>query len=228
MDLKILILICLLLKNGMCSAQNTTVIFTPMFGNKCFEQGKKYNMPGSDSIEITVLKFYISNIELQQNGQTVWKQDNSYHLIDGGQKNTMSIALENQSHMEFNQIRFNIGIDSITNHAGAMGGDLDPTLGMYWTWQNGYINFKLEGISPACMTRNNEFQYHIGGYSYPYNTLQEITIPVGDMQKINIDIAIEKILSGINFSKQHHIMSPCNEAVIISKQIAGAFTLKRK
>lgn len=228
MKLKIFILLCLLLKNGITSAQNTLVTFIPVFENIPLEPGKKYDSPEGDSIEISVLKFYISNITLLKNETLVWKENNSFHLIDAGQEKTMSVALKHPTAITFNQIKFNIGIDSITNNAGAIGGDLDPTLGMYWTWQNGYINFKLEGRSPVCMTRNNEFQYHIGGYSYPYNTLREITIPVEDMEKINIDIAIEKILSGINFSKQAHIMSPCDEAVIISKQIAGAFTLKRK
>ena len=76
------------------------------------------------------------------------------------------------------KIKFNLGIDSLTNVSGVMGGDLDPTKGMYWTWQSGYINFKMEGSSAVCPTRNHEFQFHIGGYQDPFYAMQTLELEV--------------------------------------------------
>ena len=60
------------------------------------------------------------------------------------------------------RIYFQIGIDSLTNVSGDLDGDLDPALGMYWAWNSGYINMKLEGKSSSCKSVKKEFQFHIG------------------------------------------------------------------
>lgn len=124
---------------------------------------------------------------------------------------------------DFNAIRFNIGIDSVTNSGGVKGGDLDPTKNMYWTWQSGYINFKLEGKSKVCKTRNNVFQFHIGGYSYPNNSLQIVTIPVNHSASININFDLEKLLSGVGLQTTNEIMSPNAKAMQVAKLYKTVF-----
>jgi hypothetical protein len=66
-------------------------------------------------------------------------------LIDFDENDSNALCLEIPDDIEFDAIQFNLGLDSLTNVSGALGGDLDPTKGMYWTWQNGYVNFKLQG-----------------------------------------------------------------------------------
>ena len=124
-------------------------------------------------------------------------------------------------------IKFNIGIDSITNYGGAMGGDLDPTKGMYWTWQNGYINFKLEGKSNLIGANNNEFTFHLGGYQNTFSTLQTLQFPVQYLSGIQINIAIDKLINEIDLSKQNHIMSPSKEAVILSNKLPAIFSISK-
>jgi hypothetical protein len=45
------------------------------------------------------------------------------------------LSFDLPTYLKYDQIQFQLGIDSLTNVSGAMGGDLDPTKGMYWTWQ---------------------------------------------------------------------------------------------
>jgi hypothetical protein len=106
-----------------------------------------------------------------------------------------------------------------------MGGNLDPTKGMYWAWHSGYINFKLEGTSAHCKTRNNEFQFHLGGYQQPNYCLQTISFPINNESKINLKLDVQQILQQIDLTKTNHIMSPSAEAVLISKIVAHAFTI---
>ncbi|MFZ1705849.1 MAG: MbnP family protein [Saprospiraceae bacterium] len=176
-------------------------------------------------IQIMVLKFYISNIQFLQKGKVVLQEKNSFHLVDLEAKSTKVILLKNENKMAFDELRFNLGIDSTTNVSGAMGGDLDPTKGMYWTWQSGYINFKLEGSSPICNTRNNEFQFHLGGYKKPHYCLQMISLPVQKTQNIQLNLDIQKILSPIDLTILNQIMSPSEEAVSMSIMAANAFTI---
>ena len=57
-----------------------------------------------------------------------------------------------------------------------MGGDLDPTKGMYWAWQSGYINFKMEGSCSQCLATKNNFEFHLGGYQQPFYAMQTIEL----------------------------------------------------
>ena len=107
-----------------------------------------------------------------------------------------------------------------------MGGDLDPTKGMYWAWQSGYINFKLEGTSDACKSRNHEFQFHVGGYQQPFYCLKSLTFAVKQAQLMTINLDVKKILDNLDLKTHHHIMSPNKEAVILAQKISEAFSCK--
>lgn len=180
-------------------------------------------LKNGDSVLIETLRFYISTVELLQGGKIVAKDKSTAHLIDAAERKTHHFFVNLPQNVSYNQIKFNLGIDSLTNVSGAMGDDLDPTKGMYWTWQSGYINFKLEGKNPRCKTRNNEFQLHLGGYAFPYNALQTIVLDIKDNQII---FDIEKLLNLIDYTQKPNIMSPCKEAVEMSKKIAKTFLSK--
>ena len=212
------------------SAQNgetLTLQFNPVFGKEALVLSKSYfSKNNNDSIQFDVLRFYISGIELLLNGKTVWKELNSFHMVDASVISSLSINLNTSSKLVFDKLKFNMGIDSTTNVAGALGGDLDPTKGMYWTWQSGYINFKLEGKSKVCNTRNNEFTFHLGGYQYPYNTLQSVDLNANNSNELSIIINAEEMISKIDLRKQNHIMSPGKEAVLLSNELTGIFSVQ--
>jgi len=179
-----------------------------------------------DSIEISSIRFYCSNIQFLKDGKKIWEEKSSYHLIDIAKDNSCKLNLSIPQNLIYDEVRFNLGIDSLTNEMGAMGGDLDPTKGMYWAWNSGYINFKLEGKSNKCKTRNNEFQFHIGGYIYPCNALQTIKLPINNTEKINVNLDIAKFLSSINLVEENHIMSPSSKALLMAQNIAKSFSVK--
>lgn len=184
-----------------------------------------YPIHQNDSFRLEQVKFYLAGIELWRDNKMVWVEPNSFHLIDVTHPESMKINLSHFNSIKFNKLKFIIGIDSATNTAGAMGGDLDPTKGMYWTWQSGYINFKVEGTSNRCNTRNNKFKFHIGGYRYPYTTAQNILLPVEFNSDIHLVLNIDQLLERIFAEGEFEIMSPCFEAVRISQQIATLFTI---
>ena len=67
-----------------------------------------------------------------------------------------------------------------SNVAGAIGGTLDPINGMYWAWNSGYVNFKIEGTSTLSNARKNAFKFHLGGYQHPYNSYRAVLIKIDD------------------------------------------------
>ena len=209
------------------SLKKITVAFHPMFGMHELNFNDSYfPLNSKDSIQIETLKFYISDIELIENNNVVWHQENSFHLIDIENLNTKSFEINIPSEISYTRIRFNLGIDSITNISGALGGDLDPTKGMYWTWQSGYINLKFEGKSNRCNNPKNEFQFHLGGYQYPYNCLQKINLAIENKTQIIIEMDLLKFAEKTELSKQHHIMSPSDDAVRLSQLFSTIFKVK--
>lgn len=178
-----------------------------------------------DKTTIEVFRCYIAHFELWNNNQLVWKEKNSFHLLDAEIKNSLSFPLDIPPSLDYNQIKFQLGIDSTTNVSGAFGGDLDPTKGMFWAWNTGYINFKLEGTNPICPTRKNRFQFHLGGYAAPFQSVQLIELPITNQNKITIPIQLNLFLEKINLAQQNSMMTPGVETVELSKIAQQIFTI---
>lgn len=202
--------------------------FKPTFNNNAIKMDDAvYYISNNDTIHITKLKFYISAIKFYYNNKLVFAEKNSYHLIDISDSNTLQLNISKVNNIKFNSLKFNLGIDSLTNTKGALGGDLDPTKGMYWTWHSGYINFKLEGTSNVCKTRNNAFEFHLGGFSAPYNSLQTIQLNLQNQSSVTVLVDVSKFLSQINLSKTNAIMTPSKEALELSKAAAKMFSIQQ-
>jgi hypothetical protein len=201
---------------------------TPTFGASAFHLADSaFTASDSSDLRITELKFYLSNIQLLQKGKVVMEEKASFHLLDASYINSLTILMDDKQPVKFDELKFNLGIDSVTSVSGVLGGDLDPTKGMYWAWQSGYINFKLEGTSPLCKTRNNEFQFHLGGYQPPNNCLQTVRFPISNANNIHLKLDVQNVLKQIDLMKSNQIMSPSAEAVRLSKIIANSFTLSQ-
>ncbi|HPH91802.1 MAG TPA: hypothetical protein PLZ68_13315, partial [Ferruginibacter sp.] len=215
----IILLICFD-QTGYAQKEAVSIRFRPVFDSLPIETDKKYPYK-NDSIEISVIRFYVSNISFYQNNQLVAELEKKNHLVDIENPASQLIQHIGEKKIQYNSIHFSIGVDSLTNVSGAMGGDLDPVNGMYWTWQSGYINFKLEGKTKLCPARKNQFTYHIGGYEYPYNTLQQVELPVVHNNDIMIDIDIRQLLNQLQLNEVYEVMSPGEKAMVIAKNISS-------
>ena len=220
------LLICLIGVSTISFSQinEINILLCPSYGSKNLDlKDSVFSSNDSSHLKIEVLKFYISKIKLMNDGKIVFEESNSFHLVDAAKSSSLIIPLKNKQIVDFDELVFSLGIDSITNVSGAMGGDLDPTSGMFWTWQSGYINFKLEGKSNFCNTPKNEFQFHLGGYSQPNCAMQNLNFKVKSSKAIKLNLDIQKLLMQIDLASVNHIMSPRTEAVMLSRIVANAF-----
>ena len=179
---------------------------------------------GSKS-EITLQKFkcYLSNFSLFDTNNHVHNLHQLPLLIDASSQPKTNSFNTDSVNFKPNYLNFYLGIDSATNVSANMDGTLDPLNGMYWTWQSGYINLKLEGSSTHCPTRKNEFKYHLGGYQSPNTTLQKIHIPLSNAPHQTIQIELKHFLDQIDFVNTPIIMSPGPEAKKLSIQAKKLF-----
>jgi hypothetical protein len=208
-----------------CSAQITVL---PVFGDKPIMEDTWFVSKNGDSIQFDNIRFYLSDIQLEMDDKTVITDSVKAHLVDVFEPNTFQIAFPKVDSKHVKTLRFNIGIDSLTNVSGALSGDLDPQRGMYWAWQSGYINLKIEGKSPQSKNRKNVFQYHIGGYLPPFYALKHVKLPIlgiyteGSLLKINF----AKFFDAIHIASQNSIMMPCREAVQLADLSVQMFSIQ--
>lgn len=174
---------------------------------------KSYKNNHVENFRINKLQFYISNLKFYYQKKEVLEYHKDYILVD--LENESSLKISVPSKLLFDQIRFNLGIDEETNRSGAKGDDLDPVHGMYWTWNSGYINFKIEGLYDD----DNEFLFHLGGFMKPYNTLQKIKINISKENRNKLVLNFDTFFNSLDFNI-NKILSPGKDAVKSSNLLA--------
>ena len=201
--------------NSQSKNDSLAVNFHLEFNKLPLELNRKYISKAKDTLSIETFRCYISNIQIQYDDNSVFTQKESYHLLDLENPNSFQIPITKKSDKLISKITFNIGIDSLTNTSGAMAGDLDPIKGMYWAWQSGYINMKIEGKSSSCKTRNNEFQFHLGGYMKPNYAMRkvELNFNKNSNDNVNIGIDLRDFFLNIHLSQTNNVMIPGKAAM---------------
>ena len=189
--------------------------FVPTIGGAEISLDKEYLLKELGKVTFTKLKFYFGLA-----GDTSSK---SYFLIDLKKKSSCLVEFPLQKNSLNNEFAFCCGVYSFTNTSGVYMGALDPLNGMYWTWQSGYINWKLEGTAAAAPTRNHEFHFHIGGYSAPFATLTPVILKVDNQQNVNVFVDLHRFLNGIDLKTENNIMIPGHNAVRLAKKAGTIF-----
>ncbi len=188
-----------------------------------------------ETYTISKLKYYISNVQLQMADKKISKENESYHLINEEDTATKSFSFSMPAG-KYSSFSFLIGVDSLKNVSGAQTDALDPLNGMFWTWNNGYIMFKLEGNSPQSTVVNNKVEYHIGGFAGVNNSLRRVTInfdaPLILLKKENTEIFIQADIGKL-WNARHNLkiietpvfMTPGTMSAAIADNYAACFEL---
>jgi hypothetical protein len=167
------------------------------------------------TLEIKTLKLYLSNVRAISDNKTIYATKRFY-LYDAERAEVVFDFPEAQ---HIKQYCFTLGIDSATNSEGVMGDVLDPTQGMYWTWQSGYINFKLEGNF-----HNEKIAYHLGGYSYPYNSSRSVCVDARPNSNALV-FRLDSFLLGLSAKLPKNIMSPGEATMQLSDLLSTCFEI---
>ena len=186
-----------------------------------------------DTLYIDGFRFYISGIKLRSHKNSAYAEKESYHLVDAEEAVSQKITLKNIPTGTYDELVFILGTDSLANVSGAMEGDLDPTKGMYWAWNTGYMNAKLEGHASVCKTLHHGFEFHIGGYLFPYQTAREVVLPLKETQVEAGKPAVLKLQADasewfknsalIDLAKTNSIVIPGKEAMMMADNYRDMF-----
>jgi hypothetical protein len=208
----ILVVACLFLfsacqkKSELTESENkqTAVLlhFSANNGEDSIIASQEYINPFSETFSVTRFRFYIHDVSLVSSTSNA--VTSSHYLLDLVPATTNSVSISFPAG-QYSAIRFTIGVDSVRNFSGAQTGVLDPANGMFWTWNSGYIMAKLEGNSSFAATPDNQFEYHIGGFSGAESVIRSIELPFpsgpgefveNGSNTINIKADLEKWFQG--------------------------------
>lgn len=158
------------------TAGSLEIEFEGMVGTDGLVLGTQtYTNAAGNTFNVSMYKYYISNIKLTRSDNSVWVQPDSYYLIDYSVPLSTTISVPNVPYGNYKSMEFMIGVDSTHNVSGAQTGALDPANGMFWSWSTGYIMAKIEGTSPQSTASGNNLIFHIGGFSGPNNVLKTVS-----------------------------------------------------
>lgn len=175
--LKSILLIAIILFGSSALSRDLSII--PMIDNTPVMLNTSIILK-DDTLSITSFKVYLSIPN---------QEKNLIHLLDIEETLTCSIPDEAETVI--------FGIDSMQTVRTDFTDALDPIHGMFWTWNSGYINVKIEGISRKSSQRGNVFQVHLGGYLSPYPTAFSLEIPRKTNIRIEMDLgpSIQAVLN---------------------------------
>ena len=105
---------------------------------------------------------------------------------------------------------------------------------MFWTWNNGYIFFKVEGNSASSKADLHRIEHHIGGFKGSNKTMREIYLPINNKallksKKLIIQLDIDKYWNGVNklkIAEMPVIATPGALAKNAADNFVGMFSIK--
>ncbi|MBX2940466.1 MAG: hypothetical protein KF880_10385 [Ferruginibacter sp.] len=140
-----------------------------------------YNTPNGEEYTIKKLRYYFSNFKFPGN-PTLEDADN-YQLIDQARSTSFSIPVLPG---KYTHIEWLLGIDSLRHCSGAQEGALDPMNDMFWTWNTGYVVFKLDGTSTSSTADRNRIEHHIGGFRFGQNVSTPLSFELPNDRPLEI------------------------------------------
>jgi hypothetical protein len=225
---------------GSCQKDNSsesdtspvTIRFSLMAYGSPIDTAFQYTNFGGEKFNVSSFKFYIAAIEFANSATSV-SEKNTYHLVDLAQPASQQFNVRLKTG-KYDKINFIVGVDSTRNVSGAQTGALDPTNGMFWTWNTGYIFAKLEGRSPASAAPFQKLTHHIGGFRTGENAIRKITLAmpfeIGRAKELVINADVQKWFDGphqISIASNASVMSPGGVALKIADNYASMFSVNK-
>ena len=220
--MKVLLTVLLSLA-GAYVAEGQRVRFVPMLAGRPLVLDEAGALPDGTPVTVSQFRFYAGQFVFLRKGKVI-SRNTDFHLIDASEPASLTLDLDLAAAAIGDSISVLLGVDSLTNVSGAFGGDLDPVKGMYWTWNSGYINLKLEGSSTVSPYPSHGFELHLGGYLPPHATVQRVVLPVSGTGPWAVGVDVAQLLTAADVRTRCNLMSPGEQAVRLSQVAAHMFS----
>lgn len=196
-----------------------------------------YQNPWNENYIVEKLKYYLGHIQLINTKQESISLSPDYFLLDANDSNSLTLGLLVPAQV-YRGLSFQLGVDSALQTEGVQLGSLDPIHGMYWTWNSGYVAFKVEGHSPQSTAPMNRYEYHLGGYAGKNKIIKQINLPFsspaafpfqpGNRIVIEINVDMDQLWQGpmqLKLSETNLCNQPGETAAQIANNVCRLFVI---
>jgi hypothetical protein len=223
-----------------CNKNKDSVInlaFNYKVNNSDFAYNQIYTINGV-AIKFTLAQMYISGINIEDDALRSESFSDKYLLVKPESGSNVIGIVNNKDIRHLHHIRFNLGIDSLTNNQSATDFAArtitDPLSAqnpsMYWGAGNGYIFLRIDALvdTNADGTPETPAEFHIGVDSnlQAYDFIAHKDLENGT-NNIAINFNIAKLFDGIDLSTEY--LTHTNDFPLIAGKIKlnlpAAFTL---
>lgn len=179
--------------------------FHPYVNGVAHNEGDTYTI-GGVATELDYTRFYVSNLRFVDSigHETLAPEKYLYVMPDPDEYEIGDIPDGN-----YKKIRFELGIDSATNHSDPSLYAIGEPLGaqfpnMHWGWSAGYIFLRIDGIADTDDdgVPDDGYEIHIGTDDYLATIEIDYPITIGDGQEniLHLNANWEKLFEGIDLS----------------------------
>lgn len=211
---------------GTAAAFAQAVRFKTVFSGEPVRWSQQgYTSAHSQNIRFSDFSFYLSAFSWYQGEEKAIHEHQRVELLRADSESD-SMVVSGPFRPE--KLCFRFGLDSTTQVSGRTDGALDPALGMYWAWNTGYIQCRLEGYSPDSKGKRGKFEFHLGGYSEPYATDFKVCLnmPAGT-GLLEVQVDLKPLMDAVSLKKNWSVLSPGAEAWELSRLIGLSFQSTR-
>ena len=179
---------------------NLSIAFNNTVNGKTISSSDtNYRNAAGNLYTISLLKYYVTNMVLVDENNKEWFAKN-YHLINIDEPTQNTFLLSGIPTAKYTKMKFILGVDSLRNTTGVQDGFLDPSYGMIWDWNTGYIFFKHEGNYKNSLNEIKPLRSHLGKDLGRGNV--EVNLPMininGALSKLTIDFDLNKAYGAQN------------------------------
>jgi hypothetical protein len=179
---------------------------------------EKFYFLGKDSLIFHELKLYLSDFQFEK--ETRKQVLVGPRFIDLEDPNSLQLFPDFLV-AEYQSLRFHFGLDSSYHVSESVDGPLNPMNGMYWAWNSGYIQFKCTGTSSSIPLTDQTFEYHLGGYRQPFETIVPIQLVIkGNNLILDIKPFFEHT---VDFQEVQRVMIPVRMAKTYCQELSKLF-----
>lgn len=224
------------------SSESLSLAFTPSVGGSNFSFGATYTTTGGVRYNLSMYRFYVSNINLIKEDGSNYPITGKYLLV---QPNVPTYDLGKVPVGNYKGLTFDVGIDSLTNHADPTKYDVGNPLAIqspaiHWSWNTGYIFMMVEGTVDTTVAQNDvqtfgsfskSMFFHIG--TDPLRRKIDLStssfkVESGNAKIVYLVSDVNKLFHNVNLKSenQSHTMGSFNLAKRVADNIPTLFTIK--
>lgn len=211
------------------------VYFQNKMGSMDLMYGHTHELADGRKYNFSAVQYYVSNLRLKKDDGSDYNVEGIYEISIGD--NLLELDLEDIPAGHYHGIKFNVGIDSVTNHgdpsvyaAGHPLASQNPS--MHWSWNSGYRFLLLEGEVDTLATPSSSspeygtFALHLGGDAnlMDIDLMKHFEAGESEHPSVTVNMDAEYLLNNSNIDMTDASDRSTHAAVKLKTSLADAFS----